>query len=285
MGQSPPPEWPNLFLVGVARGGTTSLWAYLDQHPDIHMSQVKEPHFFTDARPPLTKSYNTRAYLQFFAGAQQPVRGEASASYFGDSTSPPAIKRANPDAKILVILRDPVERAYSAYWHVVAYGGEKRSFVEAVKQELDGVHTPRIDPYVKRGFYSGPLRRYLDVFGENVHVLFLEEMNRDPATTLRSVFEFLGVDADVADRLVTERQNTFSLPRGRISSFVFRSARLRSLATPLVPFRFRARLERMLLSNDQKPPMAPGLRQLLENVYRADGAKLESMLRRPLPWS
>jgi hypothetical protein len=281
-----PHEWPNLFLVGVVRGGTTSLWGYLDQHPEIYMATVKEPHYFTSANPTLNQTYrDDREYLTLFAGAHEPIRGEASASYFGDSASPAAIRRASPDAKILVIFRDPVERAYSHYWHDVTFGGETRSFREAVQDELAGHRRPGLDTYVRRGFYSEPLRRYLDTFGENVYVLFLEDMHRDPAATLRGVFEFLGVDADVAESLAAGRRNAFQVPRGPVSRSILQSVRLRAVARMLVPRRLRSRFESVLLATDEKPPMAPDVRRLLESLYRSDEDVLERMLGRRLPWS
>jgi Sulfotransferase family len=280
------PQWPNLFLVGVVRGGTSSLWGYLDQHPDIYMTPVKEPHFFTDANPTLTPTYkDEQAYLDLFAGAREPVRGEASASYFGDSASPPAIKRASPDAKILVSLRDPVERAHSHYWQQVTFGQETRSFSDAVQEELAGKRREGLDRYVRRGFYSEPLQRYLDTFGQDVHVVFLEEMTSDPRTTLRGVFAFLGVDPAFADGLVAERRNTFQLPRGRLASSVLHSRMLRAVGRQIVPLRYRSRLEGSLLASRQKPPLDPGARRLLEDVYRPDAEALERILGRELPWS
>lgn len=280
------PRWPNLFLVGVVRGGTSSLWGYLNQHPEIYMTPVKEPHFFTDANPALTPAYkDEHAYLDLFAGAREPVRGEASASYFGDSASPPAIKRASPEAKILISLRDPVERAHSHYWHQVTFGKEKRSFSDAVREELAGVRRQDLDRYVRRGFYSEPLQRYLETFGQNVHVVFFEEMTRDPTATLGGVFAFLGVDRDVTHRLVVERRNAFQLPRGRMAGSIIHSRSLRAAGRRIVPRGFRPRLEEALLASREKPLIEPGVRRLLEGAYSSDCEALERILGRQLPWS
>lgn len=278
-------EWPNLFVVGVVRGGTTSLWGYFQQHPEIFMSPVKEPHFFTKAGARLAPRYATEsAYLGLFSGATERIRGEASASYFGDAASPAAIKRVSPDAKILVILRDPVARAYSHYWHAVGNGHEPRGFAEAVHDELAGRRPDGAEPYVRRGFYSEALRRYLALFGDNVRVLFLEELSRDPATTLRSVFAFLGVDPNVADRLVVERRNESRLPRGRVAGRILRSSRSRKVAAAFVPRRLRSSIEGLLSSRPAQPAMAAETRELLVSVYTPDEDELRSILRRPLPW-
>lgn len=278
--------WPNLFVVGVMRGGTTSLWAHLDQHPEIFMSAVKEPHFFSKANPRLASTYkDERVYLDLFAGAEEPLRGEASASYFSDPATPSAIKRVSPEAKILVSLRDPVERAHSHYWHDVAFGTETRSFSDAVQEELAGVQREVPGEYVRLSLYSEPLQRYLDAFGDNVHVVFLEEMAREPVRTVREVFAFLGVEPAVADELGAERLYTFRLPRGRLARSIVHSRPLRAVGRRVIPLRFRSRLEDSLLAPQEKPPIEAETRGLLEQVFRPDGEALERVLGRSLPWS
>lgn len=278
-------QWPNLFVVGVMRGGTTSLWGYLDQHPEIFMSPVKEPHFFTKAGAWLAPQYSTeREYLDLFSGAQERVRGEASASYFTDGDSPAAIKRACPDTKILVILRDPVERAHSHYWHAVSNGHEMRTFADAVRDELAGRRPHGAEIYVKRGFYSEPLRRYRKHFGDNVHVLFLEELSREPRATMREVFAFLDVDPGAAEDLVVERKNEFRLPRGRFASRILRSRRFRGFAVRLAPRRLRPFLEGALFATGARPAMPAEYRAILADVYASDEEALQSILGRALPW-
>jgi hypothetical protein len=279
------PHWPNLFVVGVMRGGTTSLCGYLERHPEIFMSPVKEPHFFTKAGATLAPRYATKkAYLGLFKGASERVRGEASASYFTDGDSPAAIKRVSPDTKILVILRDPVERAHSHYWHAANNGHETRTFAEAIRDELAGLRPDGAEVYVKRGFYSEPLQRYLDHFGDNVHVLFLEDLSREPTATMREVFAFLDVDPGAAEDLVVERRNEFRLPRGRLAGRILRSARLRGVAARLVPRRLRPSIEGALLATGARPAMPAELRALLADVYASDEDLLQSILGRSLPW-
>lgn len=282
---TPHSRWPNLFVVGVLRGGTTTLWGYLQQHPDIYMSPVKEPHYFTKAGAKLAPRYSTeREYLGLFAGAHQPLRGEASASYFADAASPAAIKGACPDAKILVIFRDPIERAYSHYWHAVSNGHESRSFAEAVRAELADERPDGTEPYIRRGFYSAPLRRFLDLFGDNVRVLFLEELSREPAGTMRGVFDFLRIAPEAAGQLVVERRNAVHFPRGRVASRILRSQPTRRAAASLVPLRLRPRLERLLLTSPPRQAMDADLRAQLADLYQSDEETLESILQRPLPW-
>ena len=174
-------RWPNLFIVGVAKGGTTSLWRYLNSHPDIYMSPFKEPHFFMGSFPP-ELALTEAEYLGLFAGATHETwLGEASTRYMLDEASPELIKRTVPEARILISLRDPAERAYSDYWSYVKFGLESRPFEAVVAEELD---EPDIDadPYkllVYPGFYATHVERYLSVFGDKVHIGFLEDLRSD----------------------------------------------------------------------------------------------------------
>ena len=175
-------RWPNLFVAGVEKGGTTSLWQHLDAHPEVFMSEVKEPSFFIPDRHEAAQT--EASYLSLFEGREEAWLGEASVRYFYDELAPGRIREAAPDGRILIILRDPVDRAYSAYWGTVRSGYERRSFREAVEIELQGgpafdAENPR-KAYVGRSYYLEPVERFLGVFGARVHVMFLEELRQDP---------------------------------------------------------------------------------------------------------
>jgi Sulfotransferase family len=278
-------RWPNLFLVGVGKGGTSSLWDHLAQHPEIYMSPLKEPHFFIK-RPEIE---DEAAYLRLFAGAgDERYVGEASISYFWDPVSPAAIRRASPDAKAIVILRDPVERAHSHYWHAVRAGRETRSFLEALEDEFQDrrpvMGGRRVEPYARRGSYVGPLGRYLDAFGEDLIVLFFEALVADPRRELRRLFELLELDPAPADQIRMQQRNPFSLPRNTLARRLLTSARWRQAGRRLVPRQLRTRVEETLLVRQAKPEMEPRARAVLERFYEGDRDPLEALLGRPLPW-
>jgi hypothetical protein len=286
--RSPPTaRWPNLFLVGVGKGGTSSLWAYLDQHPDVFMSAVKEPHYFSDAITPLSPAVkDTSAYLALFAaGSDHRIRGEASVSYFWDAASAPRIRTTCPDAKILVILRDPVERAHSHYWDAVRFGVETRSFADAVREELDGSRRPGLEPYVRRSIYAEPLARYAEHFPAAVHVVFFEELVHDRVATLRDVFAFLGVDPSVADDVHDEARNRFALPRGPVARRLLASSAARAAARRLVPRAQRSALEARMFRQARRPPNDAHTVGVLDHAFGPDRLALEAMLGRRLPWS
>jgi Sulfotransferase domain len=270
---------PNLFIVGVARGGTTSLWSYLDQHPDVFMAAVKEPYYFSDhyKSDPFPKDRD--AYLSLFAaGRDARWRGEASTAYFWDPSSAARIEQASPSARILISLRNPADRAYSEYLKKVRSGEEQRGLLPAIREEiaLGPQHGGR-SAFLASGFYIESLERYLEGFGANVHVLFFEELAADPRGEVRRIFEFLEVDPNVAEEIEVTIENRSYVPR--------RGARriLGSRARAALPDRVKSTLDRLLLRSSQ-PVLPPEARRLLDEVYSGEREQLRSILRREPSW-
>jgi hypothetical protein len=287
------PRWPNLFIVGAAKAGTTSLYHYLAWHPEIFMSPMKEPHFFSRIEPsPELDAFFPRvtdegAYLGLFAGAHdEKVRGEASTSYLSHPWVADEIQERRSDAKIVIMLRDPVDRAYSHYWNDVREGIEKRSFAAAVAEELEGPPAGWgvSSLYVDCGFYAAPFERYLDRFDGNVLVLFFEEFVVDVARALEQVFQFLEVDPAYAARVEPEVQNPFALPRNALSRRLLGSGAARSLARSMLPRSLRAYGRGRLVTRAKKPPIEPDVRQRLLEVFQSDVEQISAILGRRPPW-
>lgn len=221
---------PNFFLVGAPKAGTTSLYHYLDQHPEIYMSSIKEPNFFSaeireenfdpalrpevarDARslreyldgPMSEKRFggivtNWEDYLRLFANAEnQTALGDASVCNLWSPTASEQIAARIPDAKILVMLRDPAERAYSQYHHGVGDGAIRWSFREHIERNLrhrSGQFCVEY-PFLELGLYSQQLSRYLDRFGKNVWIGFYEDFSERPVQVCQEIFRFLGVSTE-----------------------------------------------------------------------------------------
>lgn len=278
-------RWPNLFIVGVGKAGTSSLAEYVSHHPDIFISPLKEPHFFSDATPRLAPTVKAEEdYLRLFSDAQEPVRGEASVSYFWDPGSASRIRRVRPDARIVVILRDPVERAHSHYWHAYKNGVERRPFALAAQQELAGSRPAGLEPYLARSLYSEPLARYLEAFPGNVHVVFFEELVHDPASELVKLFSFLQVPPGPAEHADASAHNAFALPRNPLAGALFRSANVRRAARSLVPSALRPRLEALLLAPGSKPALDETTLGVLERFFESDRGRLEALLGRRVTW-
>jgi hypothetical protein len=282
-----------LFLVGAAKAGTTSLWFYLSQHPDIFMAPTKEPHYFSQIRPaPRLAMFfphitTTDDYLALFQGRRtERVVGEASTSYLWDERVPARIKAVSPEARVLIILRDPVARAHSHYWNDAAEGIDKRSFLAALQQDLhDPVAAWGVSSlYLQAGLYAESVARYMDLFPGRVHVVFFEEFISDMRGHMRDVFSFLGVDPSVAGRLSLEPQNPSKLPRNDLAKRLLRAFGLRRRARELVPHSLHPPLRALLVRTGKAPDMEPAAGRLLTEYYREDIEKLAKLLGRDVPW-
>jgi sulfotransferase family protein len=279
---------PNLFVVGAAKSGTTSLWAQLDAHPEIYMSHPKEPHYFSRARVPVDQLVKSpTAYAELFAGgANHRYRGDASTSYLWDPESPARIRQAAPGARIVISLRDPVERAYANYLGHLRVGFDKRPFSEVVRTELaDGdVDLAAVPaPHVARGFYDEQVARYLQAFGDATLVLLFDELIADVRGTMRTVFEWLGVDVAPAETLDPAPVYPFLMPRNASVAALRRVPVVRRAANVVVRGPLRKRIDRVVF-NVEKPPLDPEIRRLLREVYAPHDARLRQLLGRSLPW-
>jgi len=211
---------PNFLIIGAQKAGTTSLYEYLRQHPQVYMSPVKEPHFFTyegEARPSADIVTQWSQYLALFAGAQghHVAIGEASPSYLHAHHAPERIHRYLPDVRLIAILRNPVERAFSNWVHNVEHGRERLSFPEALAREEERMRQGAgyVFDYRWKGFYAAHLSRYLALFPrDHLRVYLFDELRAKPAWVMRDLFEFLEIDPDFQARL--ERHNVSGIPKG-----------------------------------------------------------------------
>jgi hypothetical protein len=186
-------------IGGTQKGGTSALDSFLRQHPEICMPTTrKELHFFD-------REDENRDYKEYHANfkpkPQHRVIGEASPIYIYWETAPYRIWKYNPKMKWILALRNPVERAFSAWNMETKRGKDKLTFADAIEREPERCREAlplqhRVYSYVDRGFYAQQVRRLFNIFGkENVLVLLSEELRYEHQKTLRSVFEFLGVDS------------------------------------------------------------------------------------------
>jgi hypothetical protein len=315
---------PNCFVIGAPRSGTTSLYEYLNAHPDAFMSPVKEPDFFSrSALDGVSDSFGSgpdalaraaqelpdlqsdfASYEALFANAgSADVVGEASAVYLGHPTAAEHLRRYLPEAKLIAILRDPADRAFSHFVHARRiYAEYERSSAGAhVQQTLDRefeqtvedafrngpVQNAVTDPqvWVRSGFYHAHLTRFRALFPPDQLIVFLyEDLVDDAQALMTSIFRFLEID----DSFVlpsTAAFNASVVPRSR-SLFRFFTTRnpVMRYARSLAPTRVRdlaMRSRNRLLARD-KPPLDPDLRRKLVAIYRADIVQLQEMLGRDL---
>lgn len=290
---------PDFFLVGAAKSGTSSLANYLAQHPSVFMTEPKEPHFFGElARPPVREVKGMSEYLGLFRGAPEGAKaGEASTSYLYSPEAAREIQAFRPDAKILVILRDPVDRAYSQYWNQVREGVEPLGFEEALRAEPEriargwryGFH------YVEAGRYAGQVARYLELFGpQNVNVHLFEDLKEDADGVSRDVFSFLGVDPSAEIR-ADKAHNPSGSPKSPVAALGVNGAillfrvlgrqwRKRGLSgSPRLVEKLKGAKDWMLEKNSAPvPTMDPATRAKLKETFAEDVLSLQDLIGRDL---
>ncbi len=201
------------------RSGTSSLNSYLRDHPEVVVSRPKEVHYF-DVNFDLGEEW----YLSHFEGSERArAVGEATPDYVYDLEAAGRIAAVIPEARILLLLRDPAERAYSHYWHNVAVGKETLGFEEALASEPERIAASGEDraaySYVDRGRYGPQLERLLDAIPpEQVLAQTFDELTTDPVSVFRRTCTFIGVDPDHEPPSLGEQVNAFTRyrsPAGR----------------------------------------------------------------------
>src|SRR5687768_13206013 len=239
---------PNLLIVGAAKCGTSSLHKYLEQHPEIFMSKVKEPRFITSQVTPFplngpgddkveawyVKKYDD--YLKLFEGAESyPIAGESSADtlYFYKG-SIPVIKQYLGDPKIIIMLRNPVKRAFSAYQHLVRDLREDLSFEDGLKEESNRIRNnwELIYHYTAVSMYYDSVKAFLENFS-SVKIILTEDQEKRPQQSIRDIFRFLEVDPN-CDVNTEIRYNMSGKPKSQwIHKFFFEGNMARRLAQPI----------------------------------------------------
>jgi len=217
-GTDAPPK-PDFFIVGAFKCGTTALYAYLRQHPGVYMPFHKEPLFFGDD---LTRRYGrmTEAqYIALFRDAKPGQRvGEASAWYLYSTSAAREIAAFSPDARIIAMVRNPVEVMYAEHSQLIFNVEEDLlDFADALAAEPARRQGDRMPPgplrpetlfYRHSVRFADQLERYFDVFGrDRVHVILFDDFRRDTAGTYRAVLEFLGVDPSFAPNFGVRNPN------------------------------------------------------------------------------
>jgi hypothetical protein len=278
---------PNFLIIGAQKSGTTSMYEYLKQHSQVFMSPVKEPKFFLGVgweqidRP--TRAA-LEAYEALFSGVTNEIAiGEASPPYLPSPEAPQRIAACLPDVRLVAILRNPVERAYSHWLHNIKNGRETLDFrhaLEAEPERLEG-NPLSLFAYATIGHYYNHLSRYLKLFPrERLRVYLFDDLAADPEAVVKDLFRFLAVDDAFRPKL--ERHNVSGVPRGRMGQLYDRlrkNPRTVKLVKRIVPGDVRDRLRARFL---KRPGLPADVRRDLVASYRDEIRQLEELLQRDL---
>lgn len=282
-------RWPNFFIVGADKAGTSSLYSYLKDIPGIFMSSIKEPNYFSrktipDEHPILNPIRDQRKYLELFKDAKhEQIVGEASPSYLADPEAAELIHRISPASKILISLRDPVERIFSHYLMLKRNGLIKSSFYDEIhfalkKRDGDKLH-------LNHGLYFEHVKRYLDRFGEDqVKIIIFEEFVKNERLTVQNILRFLNLKINLHN-FQPEIYNKYGVARGQLAAKILKNRFIRSTSEKLIsPSKRRLLKEKLILKEDTKPIMDERERIILIDFYKNDVPKIENLLGRKLPW-
>ncbi len=287
---------PNFFILGAAKAGTTALAAYLAQHPQIFMSPTKEPHFFTlvDENPTFVNAGDAKRavtrwddYIELFQGRRNETAiGEASTTYLHSAKAANGLHARFPDARLIAVLRQPIERAYSAF---VMYRRDNREvhddLLQAIEHEQEAKHYHgESGVYLARSYYFEPLKQYIELFGrENIQVHLYEDFRRQPQQMLDKLCSHIGVDTFRPD--MSTSHNVGGLHKsGTVKQLLTRPNPLRFLARTLLPesvrIKGRERIKRLSLRN--APPLDAEIWTHLLDKYREDILRLQDLIDRDL---
>jgi Sulfotransferase family len=292
---------PNFFIVGAAKSGTTALYRYLRQHPDVYMPDVKEPrHFAYDpedrepyggpgAQDLIDSIVKDRAeYEALYADVNgERAVGDASPAYLTSPVAAGRIHDAVPGARIVAVLRNPVERAYSHFLDNVQSGWEPERDFERVldlREMRARERWWRKWDYVGNGLYGEQLQRYFERFPpQRIRIYLHEDLQRDRPGVLRDLLGFLEVDPS-AELDLSRRHNVSGVPRNAlVASLVSGPNPARRLLKPLLPARLRTRIRADVeRRNLHRPEMPAAARSRLIEVYREDVERVEALIGRSL---
>jgi len=270
---------PTFLIAGVPKSGSTSLYHYLRQHPDIFMPEKKEPNFFIEDGPIQTLS----EYEALFADVTEPVRGEASVGYMNDPMSPERIATLLPEVQILIVLRDPAERAYSHYNMLVEHGVRHPGVYNNVLRRADE-HGDYEFTGVPVSHYAAGLRAFQTAFGENVHVHLYEDYKADPVGTVRKIFAQIGADSSFVPDVERKYNRTHRPKSGLLQRLMRRSNPLKAAAKAILPTGLRSRMRGAIASANRTdvPPLDASTRKVLIDLLRSDIEETESLIGRDL---
>lgn len=293
---------PNFFIIGAAKSGTSSLCMYLRQHPKIYMSPIKEPHFFSfDNASKMTKGpgdpiykaiTDLDQYKHLFDNVKDEIAiGEASTSYLYRPETPKRIHTMLPKSKFIAILRNPVDRAFSAYMHVVRDKRETaKNFSEALSLENTrlGAGWEPIWHFTNVGRYYNQISRYYHIFDrEKIRIFLYEDLIEDQVKLLHDIFKFLEVDTDFIPESsvrfnVSGEQKSDLLHK--LNLLLFNSPNpIRWLSRKVVPDIWRGNIVNWARQkNLKKTQISPETRDKLGNIFEGEILKLQDLIERDL---
>lgn len=292
---------PDFFIVGAPKCGTTAMHTYLGQHPEIFMPLVKEPHFFGSDLQCVRYTNNLERYQKLFYDGLDLICGESSALYLISQQAACEIYGFRPDAKIIIMIRNPVDLMYSLHNETVWAGNEDvydfKKALELGEARKRGECLPKGCRYPEAVIYQEipkfvtQIQRYLATFGEEqVHIIVFDDLKQDAVGVYRRVLDFLEVNSSHSVEFRALNQSKYI--RSQFLRSMIQSAQKygRWLFRPLFPPKIRYHMLKAAYGintrHQKRPPMEPELRKQIQERFARDVEQLSALLDRDLThWS
>jgi hypothetical protein len=289
---------PNLFIVGAAKSGTTSLHNYLNQHPDIFMCNPKEPHYLINKeigvdRIPVGVTEKSEYENLFTEGEDKKYRGESSVMYlmYPEIVIPKIKKEYDENTKVIIMLRNPVERAYSGFHHVKRYNIKEniQDFTKAWEVSEERYFNQKdmtpASRYQELGLYYKQVKSYLNEFKDNLHIIIYDDYKFDFKSEMKKVFEFLEVGNIEIDSDKRHMVGGWQWEDEWLKKLMMKKNLLKSTVKMLIPFKgLRKSIRKKIQKNNtvEVQQMIEKERIMMKEFYRTDVQKLSGLLNRKL---
>ncbi|MFO8054264.1 MAG: sulfotransferase domain-containing protein [Bacteroidales bacterium] len=301
-----PLQHPDFMIIGAGKSATTALAKYLDQHPDIFMSPVKEPNFFAvEGQTPVDPKddpellyhypqavYNAEAYEQLYRKAKAGMKtGEASTMYLYKPGAAERIKKYKPDVKMIAVLRNPAERLYSRYLHLARVNKLPDKNLENMFDK-NSVWWRRHD-LLFEGFYYSHLKQFYELFNkEQIKVFLYEDMNTNGEELLQQVYGFIGVRTDFSPQTGIRYNRSGFVKNRLVDAFIGDNSIIRRSLEKVTPSIvhalrrstfFQKTVNSMRNKNLERPELDKALKQrMIGQIYKKDIIKLQDLIQRDL---
>lgn len=304
---------PNFIVVGAAKSGTTSIYQYLKQHSQVYMSPVKETHFFSSDidpkkfRPDYAQALNKdltayvngpmdkeifhafvtdwEIYKKLFKNATgKKAIGEVTNSYLFSTSAAANIKQYLPQTKVIMILRNPIERIFSHYLMDIRSGVEKLPFKEAVIKDMN--KNPKgwgiSNVYVEIGMYSQQVKRFMEQFPkEQLMIILFDDFKKDAAGVMKNIFSFIGIDTETNIDF-SVRYNKAFIPKSKWVGKINSQRKLKLFLKDLMPKSMKSLFKKAMFTDKNLPVMSADEKQFLVDLYKEDISQLGKLLNRDL---
>jgi len=284
---------PNFFIAGGSKCGTTNISYYLDLHPQVFVSKLNEPYYF--CKWDLPKDFvresmirDEKKYLNLFKKATtHKAIGEATPSYLHSPNSAKMIKKRFPESKIIISIRNPIDRAHSGYFSNEFMNKDNQNFRDMINNHKKLIEDNEFFIYniLEPGFYSKHIKRFQNIFDkDNIKIIIFEDYIKNTENTIKSILEFLGLETNF--QFIEQPKRGYRKPKNVFSEILFNSNIIRKMSTSLIPTVTRQKIgEQFLLKEVEKPKMLQTDRKYLKDLYQDEVKNLEIMLSKKLPWS